>query len=160
MNDTLDPGRAAAALMEALSSAFADMAFIDVQPSARKGPVPSAGAGAAEGADRTVRAAIDVLRPLSCRIELECPVSLSARVEETLFMGEAGKEEDAILELLNVLAGLFLSSYFGPGTDIKLELPQYLFMSGDLDGEVLAMVDGDAEGVPVRAVLKTIRYRY
>ena len=31
--------------------------------------------------------------------------------------------------MLNVAAGVFLTSYFGPGEDIKLELPQYLFFS-------------------------------
>jgi hypothetical protein len=161
MNETLDPKRAAAALMEALAAAFADMAFIDVGPIGSEARPRGGGSRPRdEGAGAKIRAAIDVLRPLSCRIEIECPATLKARIEETLFMGESGKEEDSLLELLNVAAGLFLSAYFGPGTDIKLELPQYLFLSEGSEGDVLAEVEADAEGALLRAVLRTIRYRY
>lgn len=152
MNDTLDPARAAGILMEAFSSTFADMAFIDVEPAKDKGALIL----------DPVRAAIDVLKPVSCRLEIECPASLKAKLEENLFQGQVGGggESDSLLEMLNVAAGVFLTAYFGPGADIKLELPEYLYFSDGSEGEVLAQAAGDAEGVPLRAVLRSVRYRY
>ena len=157
MNDTIEPARASALLLEALSSTFADMAFIDVERArAAAGERARAAAGipapAPEPRAESVRVAIDVLRPLSLRLELECSVSLKERIEATLFQDESSAErasrEDSLLEILNVAAGVFLTSYFGPGADIKLELPQYLFVSDGSEGERL------------RAALRSIRYRY
>lgn len=152
MNDTIDPARAAGILMEAFSSTFADMAFIDIEPATDKGALIL----------DPIRAAIDVLKPVSCRLEIECPASLKARVEETLFQGqgEGGSEADSLLEMLNVAAGVFLTAYFGSGAEVKLELPEYLYFSDGSEGDVLAQAAGDAEGVPVRAVLRSVRYRY
>ena len=163
MNDTIDSIKATGLLMEALSIAFGDMAFINVAPMAQ-GQIASPGAGGAVAVEALVRVAIDVLKPVSCRLEIECPVSLKERVESTLFQGggaRAGEsEEDSLLEILNVAAGVFLTSYFGPGADIKLELPEYLFLSDGSEGETLAEASADAEGEPLRAVLRSIRYRY
>jgi hypothetical protein len=154
MSLTIEPARAAAILMDAIASTFADMAFVDVEPA-------SEGSASAE-IEAPVRAAIDVLKPVSCRLEIRCSSSLKARIEATLFQGEGeGRiEEDSLLEILNVAAGVFLTSYFGPGADIKLELPQYLFSSEGSEGEILASAEGDAEGEPLRAALTSIRYRY
>ena len=156
MNETkIDAVRAATILMDTIASTFADIAFIDVAPTRAGEPEKVIQA--------PLRAAIDVLKPVSCRIEIQCPATLKQRIEATLFQGEVrsgGKEEDAILEILNVTAGVFLTSYFGPGTDVKLELPQYLFLSDGSEGEILAQASGDAEGEPLRAVLRSIRYRY
>lgn len=161
MEDTIDRSRASALLMEAMASTFADMAFIDVEPvppgGSRGEPSPAGEVAPGTGA---ARAAIDVLRPLSCRIEIECPASLKERIEATLSQGEGGSEEDSLLEILNVAAGVFLTAYFGPGADIKLELPQYLFLSEGAEGTVLAEGSADAEGHALRAVLRSIRYRY
>lgn len=155
MKDTIDPVRAAASLMGAFSSTFADIAFIDVEPARKDLPRKEIVA--------PVRAAIDVLKPVSCRIEIECSTALKMKVESTIFQGgtgEGGGEEDSLLEILNVTAGAFLTSYFGTGADIKLELPQYLFFSDGSEGEVLAQAMGDAEGDPLIATLRSVRYRY
>jgi hypothetical protein len=153
MNPAIDPARAAAALMDALSSTFADIAFIDVEP--------VAGEATDEPIAAPVRAAIDVLKPISCRLELECSPKLKDRIEATIFEGgENGGEEDSLLELLNVIAGAFLTSYFGTGADVKLEFPQYLFLPDGRADEILAQVRGDAEGEPIRAALSSVRYRY
>ena len=160
MSDTtIDASRAAGILMDTLSSTFADMTFIDVEP-ARAG---AAGTGElAAGSASPIRAAIDVLKPVSLRLEIECTSELKDRIEATLFDGEGGRsgEEDSLLEILNVAAGVFLTSYFGAGADIKLELPQYLYFSDGPEGEILAEANGDAEGQILRAVLRSIRYRY
>ena len=163
MEDAIDRARASALLMEAVATTFADMAFIDVEPAspgASSGELALSPAGEGVPGAAAARAAIDVLRPLSCRIEIECPASLKERIEATLVQGEGGNEEDSLLEILNVAAGVFLTAYFGPGADIKLELPQYLFLSEGAEGTVLAEGSADAEGHALRAVLRSIRYRY
>ncbi len=159
---TLDPDKARPILMEILASTFADMAFIDVEPSRPGAAQAGAPAAGKEGFVPPIRAAIDVLRPISCRLEIECPVELKQRIDETLFQGESvgGEQEDSLLEILNVAAGVFLTAYFGTGADIKLELPQYLYFSDGSEGEILAEARGDAEGLALRAVLRSIRYRY
>jgi hypothetical protein len=165
MSETIDAARAAAFLMETLSTTFADMAFIDVEPTRADMRAPGApihGGPGDSSARPPVRAAIDVLKPLSCRLEIECPAELKERIEETLFegQGEGGSEEDSLLEMLNVAAGVFLTLYFGTGADIKLELPEYLYFTEGTEGEILAEASADAEGQPLRAVLRSIRYRY
>lgn len=155
MNEAFDQRRARALLAETISSVFADMAFIDLEASA---PGRADASALSE-----VRAAIDVLKPISWRIELGCSRALKSRIEETLRLGggEAGQDTgDSILEMLNVAAGAFLTSYFGPGAAIKLELPQYLFIPEDEPGEALAEAVCDAEGEPIRALLRSVRYRY
>ena len=158
MIETIDPGKAERSLVDALSSTFAEIAFIDVVP---------IGAGAREPAASAepVRAAIDMLKPLSCRLELECPASLLRKIEGNLFQGE-GAGEDLLLELLNVLAGAFATSCFGAGADVKLELPRYVFSSAEAEGPEgsegaeIAQVLGDAEGERLLAALRSVRYRY
>lgn len=155
MNETLDPVKAGILLMETVSSVFADMAFVDVEPARPEVPYKEIVA--------PVRLAIDVLKPMSCRIELECTAAFKDRIEATVFMGDADGEkgkEDCLLEILNVIAGLFLTSCFGAGADVKLELPEYLFLSDGSEGEILASANGDAEGEALRAVLRSVRYRY
>lgn len=155
MNGVFDKGRAQILLAETLSSVFADMAFVDLEP-------PNRGAEAAS-APPEVRAAIDVLKPISWRIELACSQALKTRIEETLSLGgdDGGQDTgDSILEMLNVAAGSFLTSYFGPGTAIKLELPQYLYFPEDESGEALAEAACDAEGERIRISLRSVRYRY
>lgn len=155
MNGQFDQERARTLLSETISSVFADMAFLDLEE-------PKAGASTTP-ARLEVRAAIDVLKPISWRIELACSQALKSRIEETLSLGgdDGGQDTgDSILEMLNVAAGSFLTSYFGPGTAIKLELPQYLYFPEDESGEALAEADCDAEGERIRISLRSVRYRY
>ena len=152
MNGGIDSARAATLLAQAMATTFGDMAFVDVSPTQ----------GGRREIDSPVRLAIDVLKPISCRLEIECPASLKARIEETLFQGSGAdsSQEDSLLEILNVAAGVFLTAYFGAGADIKLELPEYLFLTEGSEGEVLAEAAVDAEGEPLVALLRSIRYRY
>jgi len=160
--DGFDPARSRDALSDAVCSTFADMTFIDVAP-ARAGAGPGARPVAAPGI-REVRAAIDVLRPVSGRLELRMPEDLRARILDILYDGSEGeggeRRDDSVLELLNVIAGQFLSRYFGRNAEVKLELPQYLYFHEDNEGETIVDLDFDAEGLPARALLSSIRYRY
>jgi CheY-specific phosphatase CheX len=157
MNDTLDPARARDALAKCVTSVFADLAFLDVQ--------------VAE-ADRIIDtkdmriSAIAVLMPLSCRIKLKIPGSLRDRIADTLFSGIEGNAanlrknaDDSILEILNIVAGAFLSAYFGQGTEIRLELPEYLYADDD-EGQTVTRIAMDAEGETLEVSLSSVRYRY
>ena len=154
MSDNIDPEKAAELLADCVSSVFADMAFIDVQKS---------DAGAAVKDERCV--AIDVLAPVSCRIELRLTGGLRDKIVENLF-GDAPDSvqkkngEDSILEMLNIITGAFLSAYFGAGTEIQLELPQYLYFEEQSPGSVVAKVFMNAEGESLNITLSSVRYRY
>jgi len=148
MNDTIDAAKAAEALGRATAQVLADMAFIDAPCAPSDSPVPY-----------DVCAAIDILKPLSCRLELRMPRSLSDSIVETLG-GGGPSTDDAVLEMVNVLAGVFISEYFGPGSTIKLELPMFLYEPSDDEATPIAVVRGDAEGTPFAAVIRSVRYRY
>jgi hypothetical protein len=159
MNADIDATRAATLLSKAIVAVCADTAFIDVMPA--RAPI-----GPGIGFDG---ASIDVLRPVSCALELYFAPEFGAKVAGTLFspgatLDENGPSEanarDSILEMLNIAAGTFLSDYCGPGADIKLELPRFLPGGPERSGGEVCSVDFDAEGLPLRAVLRSIRYRY
>ncbi len=153
MSDNIDPEKAAELLADCVSSVFADMAFIDVQKS-ESVPVTD---------ERCV--AIDVLAPFSCRIELRLSGGLRNKIVENLY-GDSPDSiqkkngEDSILEMLNIIAGAFLSAYFGTGSEIQLELPQYLYFEKQSQGNVVAKVFMTAEDEPLNITLSSVRYRY
>jgi hypothetical protein len=162
MTDNFNAENAERILAECVISVFGEMAFIDVVRSENdKG---SASMSVKRSKDER-RAAIDVLAPLTCRIELKINTPLRDRITETLF-GEIGESEikktaeDPLLEMLNIIAGTFLSSYFGSGTDIQLELPRYLYSGEQSSGQEIAALRMDAEGEPVDVILSSVRYRY
>jgi hypothetical protein len=163
-NVNFDAEKTANLLAGCTSSIFADMSFIDVQRvSAESQRALAANPEPASDDERC--AAIDVLSPVSCRIELRITQGLRDRVVETLF-GDAPDSvqkktgEDTLLEMLNIIAGSFLSGYFGPGTPIQLELPRYLYFSEESAGQTVAKVFMDAEGQPLNISLNSVRYRY
>ncbi len=147
-----DIARAGEVLAQSMSSAFADMCFLDARP------VPRATSDILP----EIRAVIDALKPTSWRIELRLPASLQGRMREILFPDGAGVagEEDAVLELLNVAAGAFLTGYFGRGQEIKLALPRLLYFGEACEGTELASFVLDVEGVLVGVWLYSVRYRY
>jgi hypothetical protein len=155
MTESFDAPRAGWELEKTVIGVLADMTFIDATPR-------PADASMDDSAWES-RASIDVLRPMSCRIELRSPKAFLAEIIDILFAGaedEGTDRDDSVLELLNVVAGSFLTSYFGPGTEIKLELPRYVFFSDGAEGEEIARLDFDAEGFPIRVSLSSIRYKY
>lgn len=153
MSDTIDADRAAEALCRATTQVLADMAFID-----------AACAPSDEAVAYDVCAAIDLLRPLSCRLELRMPRTLADTISDTLGAGDAAGggagTTDTELEMVNILAGVFISEYFGPGADIKLELPTFLYEPMADEGTPICSVRCDAEGTPCMAIIRSIRYRY
>ncbi len=150
MNETLDPSQASAALLAAVQSAFADMAFIDAEPMKTLPKEPPAD-----------RAAIDMLKPLSLRLEIATDSRLRKRISDILFGDEGERNsDDAFLELVNVVAGVFLSKYYGAKSEVRLELPRYLYGANEEEGSLICEVGLDAEGETVIAALRSMRYRY
>ena len=125
MSEAYDPARAGSALADAVSCAFGDMTFLDAEPlpAGRAVSLP-------ESLPEETRAIIDLLRPASARLELRIPSELRARMLEILYSGDSESEgegeerDDSILELLNVIAGQFVTRYFCRGNDVKLALPR------------------------------------
>lgn len=162
MNDNFNAEKAESILADCVTSVFADMAFIDVVRRGNSMESPNMGG---KGAKDERRAAIEVLAPLTCRIELKINTPLRDRITRTLF-GEIGESdlkktaEDPLLEMLNIIAGTFLSGYFGTGTDIQLELPRYVYSGEQSSGQEISALRMDAEGEPIEAILSSVRYRY
>lgn len=158
MNGQLDPVKAVTLLSSAVSEAFAEMAFLDAAPDS-----PDAAEPSPEG--ETQCAAIDVMAPLSSRIEMRVPPAIRDRVIYALFSDCPERDrkknaEDSILEMLNVIAGNFLSAYFGAQTELRLALPRYLYLDEKLPGTALANLRMNAEGTPFELTLYSVRYRY
>lgn len=157
MTINLEPLKAASLLADAVSSVFADMAFIDAQESDETRITDSS--------LETKRAIIDVMTPLSCSIEMKITPAIRDRIVDTLFIDYQETErkknaEDSLLEMLNIIAGSFLSSYFGHGTDIQLSLLRFLYFEETVPGQALCSLSFDAEGEPLELTLYSVRYRY
>ena len=158
MTETIESGKASVLLAESVSSVFADMAFIDVQEVFDEDSLPTV-----SSEERCVT--IDVLSPLSCRIELLINQALRYKIVENLFGAapdsvQKKNGEDSLLEMLNIITGFFLSAYFGSGTEIQLELPQYQYFSEPSQGLSVAKVLMLAENEPLSITLNSVRYRY
>jgi len=163
MNAQLDPERARALLTEATSTVFAEMAFIDAGLAPERAAPDGAARTAIEGDTRC--AVIDAMAPLSCRLELRVPAAIHNRIVDSLFSEcpEAERKknaEDSLLEMLNVIAGNFLSGYFGADTELQLSLPRYLYLDEPAQGTVVTRLRLDAEGTPFEMALYSVRYRY
>jgi len=162
MTENINAERAEKILAECVTSVFADMAFIDIVQNVTENDAQNVGR---KGSKDERRAAIDVLAPLTCRIELKINTPLRDRILKTLFGDIAESDmkktaEDPLLETLNIIAGTFLSAYFGSGTDIQLELPRYLYSDEQTPGQEISALRMNAEGEPVEVILSSIRYRY
>lgn len=166
MTGQLDPERAKSLLGQAAAQVFAEMAFIDVNPATDAENEPSRKSGnEPQPGEETQCAVIDVMAPLSCRLELRIPAGVRERIVENLFseMPEAERKknaEDSILEMLNIIMGNFLSAYFGSGTELQLSLPRYRWLAEEMPGTAVANLRLDAEGSPFELALFSVRYRY
>lgn len=159
----LESERAARILAESTPAVFADMTFLDASVSAAAwGPDAEALDPIPAGGEGRMTIAIDMLKPLSLRLELDFPRPLEDRINENLYGDAAAPAggDDSTLEMLNVAAGAFLSGYFGQGAAFKLELPFFLFGASEVSGPPIARIDMDIEGERAFLTLRSIRYRY
>ncbi len=108
---------------------------------------------------------IDILKPVSGKIFIMLQDWLKDSVIKNIYVNQSGKlkdneKDDCLLEILNVIAGEFLSRYFGKGSEYKIELPQVYIDYKEGDEKPFVDIFFDAEGLPFRVFLNTIRYRY
>jgi len=153
MIEPLIADKAKEALTQAVIKTFEEMAFIDVVES-------SAVSGNLKYENGFC---IDLLKPISSKIILFLSEGLKKKIVENIFSTdteslEVSQGDDCILEILNVLAGKFLSAYYGKNIEYKLEFPQ-VFMDLDEKDEYIS-VNLNAEGFDCKIILNTIRYRY
>jgi hypothetical protein len=157
-----DADKASELLRRTVTDIFADMAFFDVQAL----PAQAAGTAEAEASRNASMAecvAIDVMRPLSCTMEFHFAPRMKDALAESLYGVESVNDSqgrDSMLEMLNVASGSFFTAYFGPGADLKFEVPRCLFGDPEESGEVVCFADFDAQGFPLRVILRSVRYRY
>jgi hypothetical protein len=168
MTEPFEAAKAAPILRDAVCAVMADMAFIDTEAlppglKAARNAAAQDPAAAGKGAAAMSRAAIDALKPASCCIELRMTEALRARITDILYAGdgpEDASQDEAVLEILNVIAGNFLTGYFGAGTEIKLSLPRFMYAGETPEGSAVVELAFDSEGEPLEAVLSSVRYRY
>lgn len=151
MTESFDPARTSAALSETLQTVLAEMAFLDAEPR------PS---GSAPVHPEESRAAIDVLKPASFRLELHMHPDFAAKAASIILCDDTPRGDDTVLEILNVIAGGFVTRYFGAGTVPRLELPHFKYFADGTEGQEICSLDFDVEGLPLRVILSSIRYRY
>ncbi len=150
----LDPAKVSTLLAESITQVFADMAFLDVLSR----PLTDV-ALPDESAMECI--SLDVLKPVSIRIELRFSAKLKKLVNDNLFSGEETAEgDDSLLEMLNVTAGNFLIRYYGEKTEPKLELPEYLFFDDNQKDDFLAKIHLIVEGEALQACVRSVRYHY
>lgn len=157
MKDTFQREKAAQILQECISSVLADMAFMDA--------LPNTSPETPQDNKERLNASIDILTPLSCNLEISTSRLLCKRIVDILYFDteETIKHklaEDTLLELLNIIAGQFLSSYFGQGADIQLELPRLVYIQDDRNKETAVQVSMNVEEELFIATLSSVRYRY
>jgi hypothetical protein len=142
-------------LAETLTRVFAEMVFMDLLPA----DVEPDTADAAKKPMESM--SIVALKPVSIRLEVSFSSGLKKKVIDTLFEGEDAKRaDDTLLEMLNITAGGFLIAHFGQNAEIKLELPEYSYFDDAENEMLLVSVSFLAEGEPLFAKIKSVRYRY
>jgi hypothetical protein len=116
MNGSINIEKASISLPLAVSEAFEVMAFMDV---IETGP---------EECEYRYKIKIDILNPLHLKIDFYFMDDLKNKIienvygEETVRLNEEAKD-DCLLELMNVLAGNFMSFYSGAGEAYEMNLP-------------------------------------
>lgn len=142
------------ALFDSALNTFADMAFLDMTEK------PVVG----EEVSKHERLAIDILKPFTGRLVLTLSQQLKTQIIENIYAQksvelQANEQEDCILEILNVIAGVFLSECYGKNSDYKIEFPELEMMDIPEGGQILATVCFDVEGMDLRLDLYSIIYQ-
>jgi hypothetical protein len=133
-------------LRDAVQKTFPEMAFIDVEPIDESIEISEAShiIEISYEAPELGRGTISLVLPLPCK----------RAIVENIY-GEAWEEleseaiDDCLLEILNVLAGEYLSSRYGPDVKRELSLPRLVFDRDELGkAPKTEYAYFDAEGTP------------
>jgi CheY-specific phosphatase CheX len=127
-------------LTEAVQQTFGEMAFIDVLPAE------------AESIEHSQIMVLEITIPVRGFMYLIMPKECKRQVVENIHgdswdVLNAAQIDDCLLELLNVLGGNFLSSFYGESVKYSLSFPQVIFDESELPNLNKFMLFGyDAEG--------------
>ncbi len=144
---------AVSALLESVTTTFAEMAFIDV----------SMCADPPESVQYSHILRISFTKPITGEIAVFLPTDCKQLVVENIYGTEwdalhASEIDDCLLELLNVLGGNFLAAYSGTTEGHELSLPELVFDEEGLGERENAMdVYFDAEDRSFRATISVQR---
>jgi CheY-specific phosphatase CheX len=136
------------ALTRAMSEALSEMAFLDAAVAQQEPSFPTSHV-----------ITVSFSRPIHGHITLYLSLEVKKAIVENVHGRDWGalsavEIDDCLLELGNVVAGNYLTAYFGKETVHDISLPALLFDDSDLTctGERVA-VCFDVEGTPLRAVI-------
>ncbi len=128
----IDLERARKALLDAITTTFSEMAFIDVDT------LDNSAAPAFAG--KCLTPSINILSPLKLTITLAAPINSVKFLVESLY-SDADSEvdentmQDVLAETLNTLAGCFMKKFLAEQTGYELGLPEKKFASGTVPME-------------------------
>ncbi len=151
MTNVIDVEKALQSLKEAVIKTFGEMLFIDVIPSDVQ----------ADNAWFDMIVSIDILKPITGKIIFLLPNILKKKIIRNIytddfdFIGEK-EGDDCIMEIVNVLAGKFLTECFGNDVSYKFDFPTINFNYAENDESKVISMDMDAECIPLKVVLKSI----
>ena len=154
MMEGMNREQASEAMKQAVIKTYSDMVFLDV----------------AENPDMEIPAhfsyvlGIDILKPLSGTIVMYLSEDLKTRIVENIYYEplkiNQNDRDDCLLEILNVLAGSFLTIYFGKELNYKMKLPELFVDYLENGNDNFVLLNFNAEGLPFQVILKSVRYRY
>lgn len=158
MDYNFDLDKARQAMILAIVKTFSDMAFIETV----EDPDP---AGKDETPMEQNILIIDILKPISGSVMLYLPDNLKDKIILNVFAKDSSEvkeneKDDCLLEILNVLSGNFLNSYYGKVVGYKIELPQLQVGQENHPQEPFFLIHMNAEGILFKVAMNSVRYRY
>lgn len=130
-------------LTEAVKKTLSDMAFVDAEPMEDSAELTGTSHIIAISYDAPERGSIALVLPLECKREIV--ENIYGEEWERL---DSEEIDDCLLEIVNVLAGDYLSRRYGPDVKRDLSLPRVVFDAAELeDSSNAEKLYFDAEGV-------------
>lgn len=140
-----DAQRIKSAMDEAVLTTFTEMAFLDIVPLAESADI-----------DHQQVMTIQLFEPIRGSIQLYMSKEGKQTVVENIHADgwehlTMEEIDDCLLEILNVLAGNFLSEYRPSGPKPKMSFPEIVFDPSEIEQGALSRdFYYDGEGIPVR----------
>lgn len=131
-------------LTEAVKKTLSDMAFLDAEPVEDDEGITGTSHIIAISYEAPERGSIALMLPLACKRQIV--ENIYGDEWESL---DSEEIDDCLLEMLNVLAGEYLSSRYGREVRRDLSLPRLVFDAAELETSNTAeRICFDAEGTP------------
>lgn len=146
MNETINMEKAGISLPLAVEEAFEVMAFIDVSQSK------------SEEYKCRNKIRIDIIKPFKGNIYLLFSDDLTDKIIGNIYGDDSAKlntktKNDCLLELMNIVAGNFMTFYFGASADYEMDLPEVDTEIPEQDYKNRVNCFFNAEGLKFRAII-------